>query len=171
MTSLFSMAAAAAAETVEDSSCDCFPSNGTNPGYYSKHAFFDFRQLLQHAGVPGVVDNAASAASAPESSDFFTSDAWTSFWEVENWNNSNGAASNGRANTLSNDATIYMVNSPSNIYIAKAADDGGGGGGGGDGRRVSDRGCRLPVPLAAYARAHRRRAGRRDRHVHIPRRR
>ncbi|KAM3544561.1 hypothetical protein ARSEF1564_002544 [Beauveria bassiana] len=131
MTSLFSMAAAAATETVEDSSCDCFLSNGTNPGYYAKHAFFDFRQLLQHAGVPDVVDDATSAASAPESSDFFTSDAWTSFWEVENWNNSNGAASNGRANTLSNDATIYMVNSPSNIYIAKAADDGDGGGGGG----------------------------------------
>ncbi|KAM0738770.1 hypothetical protein ACQRIT_006507 [Beauveria bassiana] len=116
----------------QNKNCDCFLSNGTNPGYYAEHAFFDFRQLLQHAGVPDVVDNAASAASAPESSDFFTSDAWTSFWEVENWNNSNGAASNGRANTLSNDATIYMVNSPSNIYIAKAADDGGGGGGGRD---------------------------------------
>ncbi|OAA50144.1 Concanavalin A-like lectin/glucanase, subgroup [Beauveria brongniartii RCEF 3172] len=129
MASLFSMAAATSAETVQDSSCDCFLSNGTNPGYYAKHAFFDFRQLSQHAGVPNVVENAASAAFAPESSDFFTSDAWTSFWEVENWNNSNGAASNGRANTLSNDATVYMINSPSNIYIAKAADDDGGGGG------------------------------------------
>ncbi|KAM3453785.1 hypothetical protein MY3296_003446 [Beauveria thailandica] len=126
--SLFSMAAATSAETVPDSSCDCFLSNGTNPGYYVKHAFFDFRQLSQHAGVPNVVENAASAAFAPESSDFFTSDAWTSFWEIENWNNSNGAASKGRANTLSNDAAVFMINSPSNIYIAKAADDGGGGG-------------------------------------------
>lgn len=116
--SIFS--AAVAAETVEDSSCGCFLSNGTNPGYYAQHAFFDFRQLSQHAGVPDVVEDAASVASAPASSDFFQSDAWTSVWEIESWDNRKGAASDRSKNSLSGDATVYMINSPSNIYIEKA---------------------------------------------------
>ncbi len=117
--SLFS--AATAAETVEDASCGCFLSHGTNPGYYAKHAFFDFRQLSQHAGVPDVVEDTANVASASVSSDFFKSDAWTSVWEIENWDNSKGAASDRNKNSLSNDATVYMINSPSNIYIEKAS--------------------------------------------------
>ncbi|ATY60251.1 xylanase 3 [Cordyceps militaris] len=125
--SLFS--ASTAIETVDGSSCGCFLSNGTNAGYYTNHAFFDFRQLLQHAGVPDVIDNKANVASAPSSSNFFTSDAWTSFWEVETWDNSKGAAASDRnKNTLSNDATVYMINSPSNIYIEKAANSSYGSG-------------------------------------------
>ncbi len=116
--SIFS--AATAAEAVEDSSCGCFLSNGTNPGYYAQHAFFDFRQLSQHAGVPDVVEDSASVASAPVSSDFFKSDAWTSVWEIESWDNSKSS--------LSSDATVYMINSPSNIYIEKANSSSGSDG-------------------------------------------
>lgn len=117
------LSAASAADAVPDSGCGCFVSNGTNPGYYAQHAFFDFRQLSQYAGdtVPAVIQDSASVASAPVSSDYFKSDAWTSFWEIESWDNNKGAASDKNKNSLSNDATVYMINSPSNIYIEKAS--------------------------------------------------
>ncbi|KAJ3480364.1 hypothetical protein NLG97_g8086 [Lecanicillium saksenae] len=111
-------------ETVEDASCGCFVSNGTNSGYYAKHAFFDFRQQSKYAGVPDVVEDAANVASAPVTSDFFKTDAWTSFWDIQTWDNNKGPASDKNKNTgLSKDATVYMINSASNIYIEKASND------------------------------------------------
>ncbi|TQV94082.1 endo-1,3(4)-beta-glucanase [Cordyceps javanica] len=129
----FFFTASTAVDLIEDTSCDCFLSNGTNPDYYAKHAFFDFRQLSQHAGVPDVVEDASKVASAPASSDYFRSDAWTSFWEVESWDNRKAAASKGSENSLSNDATVYMINSASNIYIEKAANSSSSGSDGGYG--------------------------------------
>ncbi|KAJ6787974.1 hypothetical protein PWT90_07080 [Aphanocladium album] len=120
----FLPASSAASETIEDSSCGCFVSNGTNSGYYAKHAFFDFRQQAKYAGVPDVVQDAASVASAPVSSDFFKTDAWTGFWDIQTWDNNKGAASDKNKNTgLSKDATVYMINSASNIYIERASND------------------------------------------------
>ncbi len=104
-------------DSIDTSQCKCFLSNGTNPGFYSKHAFFDFRSLGAYAGVPALVNVSGDAASVPVTSDYFKSDEWTSFWEIENWDNSKG--DNGG---FSNDASIYMVNSPSNIYIESRAD-------------------------------------------------
>jgi hypothetical protein len=88
-------------------------SNGTNSGFYSKHAFFDFRSLSSFAGVPALVNVSSDAASAPVTSDNFKSDEWTSFWEIENWDNNKKGDNHG----VSSDATIHIVNSPSNIYI------------------------------------------------------
>ncbi|OAA56450.1 Concanavalin A-like lectin/glucanase [Cordyceps fumosorosea ARSEF 2679] len=127
----FVLPTSSAVDTVEDMQCDCFLSNGTNPGYYTHHAFFDFRQLTPRASPPAIIGDAAAVAAAPPTSDFFTSDTWTAFWEVETWDNSKGGASRRRSsskNTLSNDATVYMINSASNIFIEKAAADGSDGG-------------------------------------------
>lgn len=115
--------ATTAVETVEDASCGCFVSNGTNSGYYAKHAFFDFRQQAKYAGVPAVVEDTANVASAPVSSDFFKSDAWTSFWDIQTWDKKQGGAKESSKNGPSNDATVYMINSASNIYIEKASND------------------------------------------------
>ncbi|KAK3191003.1 hypothetical protein K4F52_002953 [Lecanicillium sp. MT-2017a] len=114
--------ARSAQESIDTAQCECFLSNGTNSAFYSKHAFFDFRSLGAYAGVPAVVNVSGDAASAPVTSDYFNSDEWTSFWEIEDWDNN----SKGNNRGASNDASIYMVNSPSNIFIENLAEDDGG---------------------------------------------
>ncbi|KAJ2976917.1 hypothetical protein NQ176_g4665 [Zarea fungicola] len=118
-----------AADTVEDARCGCFLSNGTNPGYYIQHAFFDFRQLSQYtsSSVPPVIEDTANVASAPVTSDYFTSDPWASVWRIQTWERLTGnAATSGRSKKgPSTDATVHMINSASNIYIEKAGSNDG----------------------------------------------
>ncbi|KAH7329350.1 glycoside hydrolase family 16 protein [Stachybotrys elegans] len=97
-----------------DSSCDCFLTNGSDPTYYSSHLFFDFRDLAQYAGVPEVIPDAQRSSLAPPTSDYFTSERWTNTWEIQNWNNSQDGYG---------DATVFMVNSPNNIYIQQDDQD------------------------------------------------
>ncbi|KAH6606821.1 glycoside hydrolase family 16 [Trichoderma cornu-damae] len=103
-----------------DSVCDCFLSNGTQPGYFSNHMFFDFRSLTKDAGVPAVITNETLATIARPSSEYFTSDEWTSVWQLQGWSNSEG-----KGKGPSGAATVLMVNSPANVYIQKNSGDGG----------------------------------------------
>ena len=107
---------ASAAGTVTDhSKCDCYLTNGTEARFFSHHEFFDFRSQSQYAGVPAVISEVNESATAPVTSDYFSSEEWTKMWIMSNWNNSNGARK---------DASVLMVNSPSNVYIEANADGG-----------------------------------------------
>ncbi|KAK4123980.1 glycoside hydrolase family 16 protein [Parathielavia appendiculata] len=101
--------AAADPTLTEDSSCNCYLTNGNQSSYFTEHRFFDFRRLSQYAGVPDVIDDAASSPGADPTSAYFTSAEWTSFWMLGSWNNSHG--------DKRTDATVLMVNSPNNLYI------------------------------------------------------
>lgn len=103
-------------QQVSDDKCSCYLTNGTNGGYYSSHKFYDFRSLSQYAGISKSISTAHGNADAGATSDFFSSDKFTSAWEIQNWNNS------ARLNSGQVDATILFVNSPNNIYIEKNAD-------------------------------------------------
>jgi beta-glucanase (GH16 family) len=103
---------------VDDADCDCYLINGSVPTYYSKHLFFDFRNLGGHAGVPAVILNATESSAAPPTSDYFDSAPWTDVWELQSWDNRVG-----KGKKLSGDATVLMVNSPNNVYIQKNDDD------------------------------------------------
>lgn len=107
------------AQLVNDTNCDCFLTNGTEPTYYTKHMFFDFRSLSQYAGVPSIITNEALTPMAQPSSDYFSSKKWTDVWELQSWRNSHGGGGQG----LSGDATVLMVNSANNVYIEKSGDD------------------------------------------------
>ncbi|KAK2022606.1 concanavalin A-like lectin/glucanase [Colletotrichum zoysiae] len=100
---------------VADSVCDCYLTN-TSERYFTNHIFFDFRSLGQYAGVPDVLADWDASANAPVTSDYFNSDAWTSIWSIQNWNNTDKKGKDG------NDATVDMVNSANNIYIEKNND-------------------------------------------------
>ncbi|KAK5989928.1 hypothetical protein PT974_08191 [Cladobotryum mycophilum] len=97
--------------------CDCFLTNGTEPGYFAKHMFFDFRSLPQYAGVPQYVLNDSQAAIAPVTSDYFASDDWNSTWQLQGWNNKDG-----KGHGLAAGSTVLMVNSQSNVFIQKNGD-------------------------------------------------
>ncbi|POR38748.1 Uncharacterized protein TPAR_01063 [Tolypocladium paradoxum] len=105
-------------QLVNDTNCDCFLTNGTEPAYYTKHIFFDFRSLPQHAGVPSIITDETRTSVAEPSSDYFSSKKWTDVWELQNWSNGKG---DGQG--LSGDATVLMVNSANNVYIEKMGDD------------------------------------------------
>ncbi|CAG7560889.1 unnamed protein product [Fusarium equiseti] len=99
-----------------DDDCECYLTNGSNSAYYSRHNFYDFRDLAEYAKVPSPVKNASRKASV--TSDYFKSDAWDNTWSIQDWNNrGSGGVS------LSGDATVFMVNSPNNIYIQENDDD------------------------------------------------
>jgi hypothetical protein len=100
--------AAAEPSLTEDSQCGCYLTNGNRSSYFAGHKFFDFRSLSEYAGVPTAIRDANASAGADETSAFFTTPAWTDFWMLGTWNNSNGARA---------DATVLMVNSPNNIYV------------------------------------------------------
>ena len=105
-----------AVDTVNDCSCDCFLTNGSQPMYLTQRALYDFRSLSQYAGAPNVINSSDGTASAPASSDYFTSTAWSDAWELQTWSNSKG---DGQG--LSGDAAVLMVNSLNNAYIDKNA--------------------------------------------------
>lgn len=99
--------------------CECFLTNGSHPTYFSEHMFFDFRSLSDYAGVPDPLADGEEAGDAPPTSDYFSGDEWTNTWQIQGWDNRVG---NG--DSLSNDATVLMVNSPNSIYIQGSNDDG-----------------------------------------------
>lgn len=103
--------------SISEASCDCYLTNGTVPTYLSGHFFFDFRDLKEYAGVPALVNNLTLSALAPPSSDYFKNDDWTNAWDIQTWNNSGSGGV-----SLGGDAGVFMVNSPSNIYIAENGD-------------------------------------------------
>jgi hypothetical protein len=94
--------------------CDCYLTNGTNSAYYSRHSFYDYRNLGDYAGVPSPIQNASRTAGV--TSDYFYSDAWDTTWSIQDWSN------RGKGVSLSGDATVLMINSPNNIYIEKNDD-------------------------------------------------
>ncbi|KAI1037086.1 hypothetical protein LB503_008963 [Fusarium chuoi] len=94
--------------------CECYLTNGTNSAYYSRHSFYDYRNLGDYAGVPSPVQNASRKAGV--TSDYFNSDAWDDSWSIQDWSN------RGKGVSLSGDATVLMINSPNNIYIEKNGD-------------------------------------------------
>ncbi|KAK6209671.1 hypothetical protein QIS74_11255 [Colletotrichum tabaci] len=100
---------------VADSVCNCYLTNSSE-SYFTNHLFFDFRNLSQYARVPDLLTDWDASANAPVTSDYFNSDAWTSIWGIQNWNNTDKKGKDG------NDATIDMVNSANNIYIEKNND-------------------------------------------------
>jgi len=114
LSSLFLVSAAvplvtAAGQPLADhSKCGCYLTNGTESRYFSHHAFFDFRSLSQHAGVPPVITNSGRSGAAPVTSKYFGSEEWTKWWIMGNWNNSKGQRA---------DASVLMVHSPNNVYI------------------------------------------------------
>ncbi|KAF4457489.1 hypothetical protein F53441_539 [Fusarium austroafricanum] len=96
--------------------CDCYLTNGTNSAYYSRHSFYDFRNLGDYAGVPSPISNASRKTAI--TSDYFNSDTWDNTWNIQDWNNRGK-----RGVSLSGDASVLMVNTPNNIYIQKNDDD------------------------------------------------
>ncbi|KAJ6446658.1 xylanase 3 [Purpureocillium lavendulum] len=118
-------AAGSTVQLVNDTGCDCFLTNGSEPTYYARHMFFDFRSLGRYAGVPDVIGNDTLASYSPPTSDFFAGDRWNDTWQIQGWSNRNGSHGEGKGG-LTGDATVLMVNSPSNVYIEKNGDDGAG---------------------------------------------
>lgn len=110
-TTLSPQATAAEPSLTDHSSCGCFLSNDTEASYFSGHSFFDFRNLGEYARVPPVIDDADEAAGAEVTSEYFKTTEWTNMWWISSWNNGQGKRK---------DATVYMVNSPNNIYIEDA---------------------------------------------------
>ncbi len=100
--------------TVSDSQCDCYVTNGSDAAYFTHHKFFDFRSLAQFDGTPGLLQDGGATTNAPVTSSYFSQDSFTSFWQAQNWNNSESA---GASN-----ATIMRINSLNNIYIEKNSD-------------------------------------------------
>ncbi|KAF5662451.1 xyloglucan endo-transglycosylase [Fusarium circinatum] len=94
--------------------CDCYLTNGTNSAYYSRHSFYDYRNLGDYAGVPSPIQNASRKAGV--TSDYFNSDTWDDSWSIQDWSN------RGKGVSLSRDATVLMINSPNNIYVEKNVD-------------------------------------------------
>lgn len=110
--------AAEGPQPVDETDCDCFLINGSNPTYYAQHMFFDFRSLSEFAGVPDVLTDSATASLAPPSSDYFSSDNWTSVWEIQSWDNLIG-----HNDELTKGNTVLMVNSPNNVFLEKNDDE------------------------------------------------
>ncbi|KAK8089031.1 hypothetical protein PG997_003992 [Apiospora hydei] len=105
-----------------DSNCACYQTNETASQFLSHHKFFDFRSLPQYVHVPKAVDDPASSAGAGVSSSYFASRDWKSWWEIQSWNNSDTLPRGNQTNTTISDATVLMVNSPSNVYLESNTD-------------------------------------------------
>ncbi|EKJ78121.1 hypothetical protein NXS19_011606 [Fusarium pseudograminearum] len=113
---LIALAAVSRASPTDNDECNCYLTNGSNSAYYSHHKFYDFRSLVKYAQVPSPIRNFSRKTGV--TSDYFKSDTWDNTWSIQDWNNrGKGGVS------LSGDATVYMANSPSNIYIQKNGDD------------------------------------------------
>lgn len=110
--------AATDSDVVDEDACSCYLTNGTVPAYYSEHAFFDFRDLGDYAGVPDPIRNETRAVKASTTSEYFDSDDWDSAWGIQYWSNRNSGGV-----SLSGDASVLMVNSANNVYIEKNDDD------------------------------------------------
>jgi len=105
--------ATAAPSLTDDASCDCYRTNGSIVDFFSDHRFFDFRNLEKFQGVPKPIKDKEASAAAYATSDYFLTDEWNAFWATQSWNNSGGARE---------DATVFMGNTPNNVYIEKNSD-------------------------------------------------
>lgn len=105
-----------------DSNCHCYRTNATSANYFGHHKFFDFRQLNQYANVPAVKPDPDSAANAAPPSNYFQSSEWTNTWGVQSWNNSQVFQVNN-SDITGSDASVLMVNSPTNVYIERNSDN------------------------------------------------
>ncbi|KAI2642522.1 glycoside hydrolase family 16 protein [Xylaria nigripes] len=106
---------AACFEQVADNQCSCYLTNETSAHYFTTHKFFDFRSLSQYAGVPPPVNDQNDSANAPETSQYFLDPDWTTIWSIQNWNNSDSLNSGT--------ASVFMINSLSNLYIENNTDE------------------------------------------------
>lgn len=102
-------------EEISSDRCDCFLTNGSTAHYFSGHKFFDFRSLSDDAGVPAYVEDAYESSYVEPTSEYFTSEDWTSTWWIQGWNNSNTVDAGF--------APVLMVHSPNNVYIEPNPDD------------------------------------------------
>ncbi|KAK7433332.1 hypothetical protein QQZ08_000271 [Neonectria magnoliae] len=104
------LAAAPVVLAVSASDCDCYLSNGTKPTYYAKHMFFDFRSLLQYAGIPDLIDSLEGNADANFTSAYFDYESeFGQTWGLQQWSNE--------------DPDFPMQNSFNNVYIQDNSDD------------------------------------------------
>src|SRR3569833_436138 len=137
---------AGAADTVDDSRCNCYISNNSDLTYYSNHKFYDFRSLSEYAGIPGLLQNPYEASTAGNTSDYFKSETWNSFWETQAWNSSDSKGATTNAATAPHGAAAHVPVSG----------------------RDRDQVGRPPVLVDAHARPHGRGARRLYGHVHVP---
>ncbi|TPX09790.1 uncharacterized protein E0L32_008981 [Thyridium curvatum] len=112
VSNLISSTAAANYPLTNDSRCDCYMTNGSDTANFTRHAFFDFRELEQYQGTPALLGGFQEASTAMTTSDFFLSEQWASMWEIQTWTNI------GTANT-----TMRRVNSRNNVYIEQNTDE------------------------------------------------
>ncbi|KAK6077221.1 hypothetical protein SCUP515_05070 [Seiridium cupressi] len=102
-------------KTTDDNHCDCYLTNGSTGAYFTTHKFYDFRSMSDHVNVPSsLVSDADAASQADPANDYFTSQAWTEAWSIQQWNNS--------ASVDDGDVVLLMANSPANIYIETNTD-------------------------------------------------
>lgn len=106
-----------------DSNCTCFRTNSSTSNYFSHHSFFDFRSLSNYAHTPPVLTDAQSNTNAPPANDYFKSVNWTNMWQAQTWDNGAMMKQNN-SDVTGSDATLFMVNSPNNIYIEHNNDSG-----------------------------------------------
>jgi hypothetical protein len=96
-------------------SCDCFKTNGSTGAYFSYHRFFDYRNVpYSLTSNPKVLTSASDSSNAPNTSAFFSRTSWTADWAAATWDNSDSI------NKPNSDATVFMINSPNNVYIGIA---------------------------------------------------
>ncbi len=106
-----------------DSNCTCYRTNSSTSNYFSHHSFFDFRSLPQYVRTPPVLTEPQANINAGPTNDYFQSINWTSMWAMQNWDNSAQMRANN-SDVTGSDATLFMVNSPNNIYIENNTDSG-----------------------------------------------
>lgn len=104
-----------------DANCTCFRTNSSTANYFSHHSFFDFRTMGEYVHTPPVLQDSQANINAPATNTFFSSANWTNMWQAQNWDNGALMKANN-SDVTGSDATLYMVNSPNNIYIEHNSD-------------------------------------------------
>jgi len=106
----------------DGSKCTCYITNGHHAdghhedSYFSWHKLYDFRSLSKYQNVPQLLQEGSATSTALTTSDYFNQDSWTSFWEIQNWNNSQALEN------PSSGVGIMRINSRNNVYIEKNTD-------------------------------------------------
>ncbi|KAF4121127.1 Glycosyl hydrolases family 16 [Geosmithia morbida] len=100
-------------QPAEEKDCGCYVINGSNPTYYEKRLFYDFRDLSEYAGeVDDVVTDADDASDAPPSSKYFEKKDWKKTWKLSDW--THGIADD---DPLIVGEHVPRVYSPGNVYV------------------------------------------------------
>lgn len=99
---------------VEEDDCGCYVTNGTDPTYYSKRIFFDFRDLGKYADQQDDVEtDADKARGASPSSKYFKESDWKKTWKLSDW--TKGIDDDN--NPLTYGEHVARVYSPGNVYV------------------------------------------------------